>query len=680
MCRLCVSLLLSLGVLAGSGASAAEETHPFSVHDMLAMDRVGDPQVSPDGQRIVFSLRKTDLEANRGLTDLWVVNADGTDLRQLTSHPAADFHARWSPCGKFIAFLSTRSDSSQVWSIATDGGEATQVTDLPLDVTGLMVHPKGKGLVLAMEVFPGKTPEETREKLDAIAASPSTGVIYDKTFIRHWDSWKDGRRSHLFFHDFDTKKLNDLMINMDADCPSKPFGGMEETCFTPDGTGIVFSARDGSHGEPWSTNFDLYHVPLKGSQTPRNLTADNKAWDTAPVFSPDGKTLAYLAMRRPGFEADRFYITLMDFATGKRRVLAEEWDRSPQSLVYGPDGKTLFATASNLGQVSLFAIDLASGKVQTVVLDGTISSPSMAGDRIVFAKDTLSSPVELFSARPDGSDLKPITGINKTKVASARMGDFEQFTFKGWNDEEVYCYVVKPANWDPDKRYPVAFLIHGGPQGSFGNHFHYRWNPQAYAGAGYAAVMVDFHGSTGYGQAFTDAITGHWGDRPLEDLQLGLAAALKRYPWMDGNRVAALGASYGGYMINWIAGNWSDRFRCLVSHDGNLDERMAYYDTEELWFPEWEHGGPQFDNPQGYEKHNPINFVKNWKTPMLVIHGELDYRVVVTQGIATFNALQRKGIPSRFLYFPDENHWVLQPHNSILWHDTVIDWLNQWCK
>ncbi|MFQ6114668.1 MAG: S9 family peptidase, partial [bacterium] len=287
---------------------------------------------------------------------------------------------------------------------------------------------------------------------------------------------------------------------------------------------------------------------------------------------------------------------------------------------------------------------------------------------------------ELYSVKTNGTDVRAITRINGEKVAAARMGDYEQFTFKGWNDETVYCYVVKPADFDPSKNYPVAFLIHGGPQGSFGNDFHYRWNPQAYAGAGYAAVMVDFHGSVGYGQEFTDSIRGDWGGKPLEDLKKGLAAALERYPWMDRDRVGALGASFGGYMINWIAGNWPDRFKCLVNHDGNLDERLAYFDTEELWFPEWDHEGTPWDNPEGYEKHNPINFVRNWKTPMLVIHGAKDYRVADTQGISTFTALQRNGIPSKLLYFPDENHWVLKPQNSIQWHETVIGWLDQWVK
>jgi dipeptidyl aminopeptidase/acylaminoacyl peptidase len=282
--------------------------------------------------------------------------------------------------------------------------------------------------------------------------------------------------------------------------------------------------------------------------------------------------------------------------------------------------------------------------------------------------------------RQDGADQRPLTRINAEKVAAARMGDCEHFSFQGHNEETVYAYVVKPADFDPARKYPVALLIHGGPQGSFGNTFHYRWNAQAYAGAGYAAVMVDFHGSVGYGQAFTDSIRGDWGGKPLEDLKKGLQAALERRPWMDGERVAALGASFGGYMANWIAGNWPDRFLCLVNHDGNLDERMAYFDTDELWFPEWDHVGSPWENPESYEKHNPVAHISRWKTPMLVIHGALDYRVVDAQGIATFNALQRLGVPSKLLYFADENHWVLKPHNSILWHETVLGWLDQWLK
>ena len=678
--RLTILYLFVLSQACNLNAGPLQNTHPFSVHDMLAMDRISDPQVSPAGAHIAFVLRKTDLDADKGLTDLWLVNTDGSGLRRLTTHPAADTNPRWAPDGRSLLFISTRSDSAQVWRIPIDGGEARQVTDLTLDVGNLTVSPDGTHIAVTMEVFPGTGPTETREKLDQIENRKASGRIYDNIFVRHWDTWKDGRRSHLFVIPVDGGEPIDTMKDMDADTPSKPFGGPEEITFTPDGKAVVFSARDVGSEEPWSTDFDLYAAPIDGSKPPRCLTEDNPALDTNPVFSPDGKTLAYLAMARPGYESDRLRIVLQDWLKGTKRILTEEWDRSPSAPCFSPDGHAIYATATNLGQRSLFAINVKTGRVKTLVKDGSISSPAMAGDRIVYAMNDLKSPTELYSTDLTGSHIAKITDINAEKRAAARMGDYEQFTFPGWNGETVHCYIVKPIDFDPNKKYPVAFLIHGGPQGSFGNMFHYRWNPQAYAGAGYAAVMVDFHGSTGYGQAFTDSIRGDWGGKPLEDLQKGLAAALKRFPWMQGKRVAALGASFGGYMINWIAGNWPDRFRCLVNHDGNLCERMAYFDTEELWFPEWDHLGTPWDNPRAYEKHNPVNYVKNWQTPMLVIHGANDYRVVDTQGLATFNALQRRGIPSKLLYFPDENHWVLKPSNSILWHETVIKWLNRWTE
>jgi len=674
--------LFLLFVVAGSGfAAGLDQTHPFSIHDMLAMERLSDPQVSPDGRLIAFVLSKTDLEENKGLTDLWLVGADGTALRRLTSHKASDSNPRWAPDGKSIWFVSARSDTSQVWRIAIDGGEAEQVTEQPLDVGNLIVAPDGRHIAFTMEVFPDcNTPAETKEKLDEIEKRKTSGRIYENIFVRHWDTWKDGRRSHLFVMPAAGGKAVDVMSGMDADTPSKPFGGPEEMTFTPDGKGVIFAARDVGAEEPWSTDFDLYLVPVDGSELPQCLTEKNDAWDTNPVFSPDGKTLAYLAMARPRYESDRFRIILRRWPGNLERVLTEDWDRSPSSICFSADGKTIYTTASNTGQRSLFAIDVKTGAARTIVKEGRAGSPGIAADRIIYGLSNLSSPVEFYSVNPDGSDVRQITSINSEKVTAARTGQYEQFTFAGWNDETVYCYVVKPIDFDPDKKYPVAFLIHGGPQGSFGNSFHYRWNPQVYAAAGYAAVMVDFHGSTGYGQAFCDSIRGDWGGKPLEDLQKGLAAALERYPWMDGERVGALGASFGGYMINWIAGNWPERFDCLVNHDGNLDERMAYFDTEELWFPEWDHLGTPWDNPENYEKHNPVNFVKNWKTPMLVIHGAQDFRVADTQGLGTFNALQRRGIPSKLLYFSDENHWVMKPANSILWHKTVIAWLDQWLK
>jgi len=668
---------LLLGMMAWACAGGA---HPINVHDMLAMDRISEPQVSPDGRWVVFTLRVTDMEANRGRNDLWLVGVDGQGLKRLTTHEASDTSPVWSPDGRWVYFLSTRGGSSQVWRIPTSGGEAELVTRLPLDVGSFVLSPCGHHLAVSLEVFPdAKTLQETVDRLDARSKAKTTGQLYDRLFVRHWDTWADGRRSHLFLLPVAGGDPVDLMAGLDADCPSKPFGGSEEYTFVPDGASVVFTARDAGVAEAWSTNFDLYMAGLDGRQPPRKLTT-NPAWDTQPVFSPDGKTLAYLAMSRPGYEADRYRIVLRAWPDGPERVLTEAWDRSPQNILWSRDGKTIFVTAENLGQHGIFAIDTATAAVRTVVGQGSVSAVRLAGEELVYAMDNLKSPVELYRVKPDGSTASRVTTINDARLAGLQLGEPEQYQFKGWNGETVYGYVLKPAVFDPQQKYPVAFLIHGGPQGSFGNHFHYRWNPQAYAGAGYAVVMVDFHGSTGYGQAFTDAIRGDWGGKPLQDLQKGLAAALERYSWLDGDRVGALGASYGGFMINWIAGNWPDRFRCLVCHDGNLDERMAYFDTEELWFPEWDHEGTPWGNPAGYNRHNPVDHVAKWKTPMLVIHGGKDFRVVETQGLSTFTALQRLGIPSKFLYFPDENHWVLKPHNSILWHETVLGWLDQWLK
>jgi len=681
MRRFYVIFVIFVLLFCGNPAGLLAEQHAFSVHDMLAMDRISDPRISPDGKNIVFTLRKTDLEANRGRTDLWLIRTNGKNLTQLTTHPASDFNPRWSPCGRYIWFLSTRSGTSQIWRIRIDGGEAEGVTSLPLNIANLKVSKDGKLLAFTMEVFPElPDPEETQKKLKKIKARKSSGRIYKDIFIRHWDTWEDGRRSHLFVMPAQGGDPQNLMPGMDADTPSQPFGGPEEITFTPDSKGLIFTSKDAGHKEAWSTDFDLYFVPVDGTEPPQCLTQENKAWDTFPSFSPNGQTLAYLAMERPGYESDRFRIIVQDWPKGKKRLIAENWDRSPSFIIWSQDSQKLYAGAFHLGQHSLFSLDLKTEKVSVIIKEGYVRSPKIGESKIIFGMDSLGSPVELYSAELDGSYVNQITHVNTGKISQAKMGDYEQFSFKGWNNETVYGYIVKPVDFDPAKKYPVAFLIHGGPQGSFGNNFHYRWNPQAYAGAGYAAVMVDFHGSVGYGQEFTDSIRGDWGGKPLEDLKKGLKAALDRYPWMDGNRAAALGASFGGFMINWIAGNWPERFRCLVNHDGNLDERFAYYATEELWFPEWDHMGAPWNNPEAYEKHNPVNYVKNWKTPMLVIHGAYDFRVVETQGMAAFNALQRLGIPSKLLYFPDENHWVLKPHNSIQWHETVIGWLDQWCK
>ncbi len=670
------------GLLVASAVLAAPATHPFSVRDLVMMDRISSPVVSPDGRTVVFLLRQTDLEANTGRTHLWAVATDGTGLRQLTTATASDDSPTFSPDGTSLYFLTGRSGSSQVWRLPLGGGEAEQVTRLPLDVDSFRLSRDGKLLALGMAVFPDCTDLAcTKARLDERAASKASGRIYDHLFIRHWDTWEDGRRNHVLVVPVAGGTPVDLLKGMEADAPSKPFGGNEEYTFTPDGKGVVFTTKNlRPSEEAWSTNFDLFYAPVDGSAAPRDLTASNPATDTQPVFSPDGRTLAWLAMKRPGFEADRQRIVVRAWPDGPERVLTEAWDRSPGEIVWSPDGKEIYTSADNLGRHSLFAVDVASGKVRTVVLEGNVQAEAPAGERIVYALAHFRSPAELFVVGRDGSGARQLTAINAPRLAAVRMGEPETMTFKGAGGDEVYAFVMKPVDFDPAKKYPVAFLIHGGPQGSFGTEFHYRWNPQTYAGAGYAVVMVDFHGSTGYGQKFTDAISGDWGGKPLEDLKLGLAAALEKHKWMDGDRVCALGASYGGFMINYIAGAWPDRFRCLVVHDGEIDTRYSYFDTEELWFPEWEHKGTPWQNPAEVAKDNPIDLVKNWKTPTLVIHGEQDFRLPYTHGIAVFTALQRKGIPSKLLLFPDENHWVLKPQNSIQWHDTVLAWLDRWTK
>jgi len=677
---LLVVSLLSL-VAAASAPAAAKG---LTVDDMLAMQRVGAPVVSPDGRSVAFAVRETDYEANRGRFDVWVATLDGASLRRLTTHAENDTDPAWSPDGKALYFLSARSGSSQVWRIALSGGEAEQVTKLGTDINGYDLFPDGKRLLLAIDVWPGaKTLGDSIKHDDDQAKSKVKARIYDQLLFRHWDQWEDGKFSHLFV--WTSPELGgkaddarDLMPAQTTDSPTHPFGGMEEVDISPDGKTIAFVIRNSGKANAYQTNTDVFLVPADGRSRPINVTADNKAYDFEPVFSKDGKSLAVRQMKRPVFEADRERLTVIDVATRKARVLTENWDRSAGGIAWSADGKTIFTDTANLGHQALFSIDVATGKEKLLVEKGTNTGARVAGDRLVFVRDTLKMPAELFTSKPDGSDLRQLTHFNDARVAKIQFGDYEQFTFKGAKNETVYGFVMKPAGYTGGK-VPVAFLIHGGPQGSFGDHFHYRWNPQTYAGRGYATVFIDFHGSTGYGQAFTDSISGDWGGAPYEDLMLGLDHALATYSYLDKTKVVALGASYGGFMINWINGH-TDRFKALVCHDGNLDERMAYYDTEELWFPEWDHGGLPWDKPENYTKHNPIDHVKNWKTPTLVIHGGLDYRVVDTQGMSTFTALQRKGVPSKFIHFPDENHWVLKPQNSKLWHDEVLGWLDRWTK
>jgi dipeptidyl aminopeptidase/acylaminoacyl peptidase len=667
----------------------ANAKRPFDVRDLAGLERVSDPVLSADGRKLVLAVRQTDFAANKGITGLWIEDLSALDSTPPVRLTEAGFNVNspsFSPDGATVYFLSAKSGSMQLWSQPAAGGSAVQLSNYPVDIGVYKLSPNGKSAAISLEVFPDCANLAcTKARLDAKAENKASGVLYDKLFVRHWDAWADGRRSQLFTAKFGTDgKLSDEPINVsrgiDGDIPSKPFGDATEFAWSPDGKSIAFNVRIAGKSEAWSTNFDIYLVPASGRALPRNLTVANRAWDAGPVFSADGKTLYYRAMKRPGFEADRFALMAMDLGTGKSQEIAAAWDRSADTIVLSGDGKTIYTQAQDLGRHPLFAIDIATGTAKIVAGDGAISAFALNGDTLAFVRESLKSPGQLFVARADGAEARQVSVNNLDTLKDIVLGDFEQFSFPGWNGETVYGHMIKPANYKPGRKYPVAFLIHGGPQSNFNNTWSYRWNPQVFAGQGFAVVMIDFHGSNGYGQAFTDSVTQHWGDRPLDDLQKGWAAAQAKYPFLDGKRACALGGSYGGYMVNWIAGHWPQPWKCLVNHDGIFDTRMMGYSTEELWFTEWENGGTPYQAAAEFEKFNPANHVDAWRVPMLVVQGQLDHRVPLEQGLATFTALQRKGIESQFLTFPDENHWVLKPANSVLWNDTVIAWLKLWTK
>jgi dipeptidyl aminopeptidase/acylaminoacyl peptidase len=681
------TLALAAGLaFAAAGAHAAPRG--FTVDDLVRMERVSSAAVSPDGARVVYAVRSTDIEKNRGVFQLWTqdLRAPNAQPVQLTRGAGSSTAPAWSPSGDALYFLSAQSGSMQLYRMPAAGGPAVQVSDLPVDIDNFRVSPKGDRVAFSAAVF-RDCPDLacTKARRAEKAGVKATGRVYDQLFIRHWDTWTDGTRNVLFSAPLGADgRLGGAVANLsgslEADVSSKPTGDESDYAFSPDGQSIVFSARVGGKTESWSTNFDLFQVNAAGGAAPRNLTADNLAWDAHPVFSPDGRTLAYTAMDRPGFEADRFHLVLVDVATGKKRTLAGDWDRSVADFEWTKDGRTIVAEAQDIGQVRLFAIDAASGKVAPLTGKGAVTEFAVGADSIVYAQANLSSGAQLYRMPLAGGAATQLTHVNETALADVRFGEPEQFSFKGARGETVYGYVVKPWNAQPGQKYPIAFLVHGGPQSSFNNNWSYRWNAQTYAGAGYAVVMVDFHGSSGYGQKFTDAISQNWGSYPLEDLKKGLAAAVAKYGFLDRSKACALGASYGGYMMNWIQGNWSDGFRCIVNHAGVFDQRGMAYGTEELWFTEWENGGTYYDQPAKYEKFNPVNFVRNWKTPMLVTQGERDYRIPYIQSISAFTALQRRGIESKLVMFADENHHILKPANSIMWHREVLSWLDAHLK
>ena len=679
-------MLASLATLAFVQAPAAS-ARPITATDLATMRRLAAPAVSPDGNWAVYQLRETDLSANRGRLDLYLLDLrrEGAEPVRIASAPEHNEHdPRFSPDGRWLYYLSNASGSDQIWRVALPGGTPEKVSDLAADIAGFAIAPTGERLVLwadrdmaCADVNCANVPDTPEGR--------GSGRVYDQAFVRHWDSWVEpGVRSRLFsFPMADGRPQGGgtaLAPDLVGDSPSKPFGGAEEIAWSPDGRTLYFTLREAGRTEANSTNLDIFAVPADGSGPPVNLTAANQGTDTGPAVSPDGRWLAYTSMARATYEADRQIVQLRNLATGETRALTADWDRSVGSIAWAPDGRSLLVTAGDTLDTPVFRVDVRTGRVSRLTGAGTAGNVVVARDgTLLYTLNSLQAPDDLYRLGRRGGPVR-LTRVNADKLAGLDPVSVRRFSFPGAHGDTVWGQIVRPAA--ADGRLPVALLIHGGPQSSFGNGWSYRWNPWLFAAPGYAAVTVDFHGSSGYGQAFTDSINRDWGGAPLEDLRLGLAAAGREDPALDTANACALGGSYGGFMALWIAGNWPDGFKCLVSHAGVFDQRAMAYETEELWFTEWEFGGPYFEPAAAavMERNNPVNFVQNWRTPMLVIHGERDFRIPYSQSLGVFNALQRRNIPSRLVVFPDENHWILKPQNSIQWYREVHGWLDRWLR
>ena len=673
-------------ILASAVAAVAQpNSRAFTFDDLMKIRRVSDPQLSPDGRQIAYTITDVDKSANRQVTQIYLVASMGGEPKQLTTGAQSSTSPRWSPDGRRLAFISDRDGASQIWTLDIASGQLEKISNISTGADNPVWSPDGKMMAFTSDVYPECADDEcNRQRDERMAQSKTKAKIADRLLYRHWKTWKEGKRSHIFVVPATGGAASagrDLTPG-DYDAPPFSLGGQIDYAFSPDSTELAF-ARNTDKVEAVSTNGDIFTVAVSGG-APRRITGANRANDLSPVYSRDGRYIAYRAQTKPGFESDRWRLMLYDQQTKQSRALTEQFDSGVESFSFASDGQRIFFVAAERGKQPVYAVMIANGEVKKVVAAGYNDDVQVAADgsTLVFTRQSIARPVEIFRAAADGSGVVQITKTNDAMFATVSAPVAEEMTWEGAEGTPVHGFVVKPANFSEGKKWPLVVLIHGGPQGAFNDAWSYRWNPQVFAGAGYVVLMPNPRGSTGYGQRFVDEVSGDWGGRSFIDIKNGVAK-LSAADYIDRERIAAAGGSYGGYMVNWIEGHNDDprfRFRTLVSHAGVFNLASMAGATEELWFVDWEFKGRFWDSPAIYEKWSPHRFVKNFKTPMLVTHGELDFRVPVGESLQLFTALQLQNVESRLLYFPDEGHWIQKPQNSEIWYSTVLEWLSKYLK